>query len=271
MVTFLNIKKEKIQQFLLDMGLALWECKTPYETLRMKGPITAILFKSGKLLLQGKEDHVEKYRKLLLASGFTEEKKPIFVKEKGVIIGSDESLKGDTFGGLVVAAVMADDKVRQELLFLGVQDSKKIDDADIPFLAAEIEKRTDHVVESLYPEQYNHHRLTELLNQLHTHCTSTLQKKQKAVVVVDKYPGCSVGDIRTPHAEDKYVEVAAASILARDEALKQLQALSKMLGYPIPKGSTHVKEAFEFLKKSGKDPRLFVKMHFRNVKKVFEE
>lgn len=271
MVIFLNIQKEKIQQFLLDHGLALWECKTSYEVLRMKGALTAVLFKSGKLLLQGNDDAVEKYRKLLLSEGYLEDKKPTFVKEREVIIGSDESLKGDTFGGLVVAAVMADDKVRQELLFLGVQDSKKIADNDIPFLAVEIEKRTDHCIESVYPEQYNHHRLTELLNQLHAHSTNTLQKKQKAVVVVDRYPGCTVGDIRTPHAEDKYLEVAAASILARHEALKQLQALSKELGYPIPKGSTHVKDALEFLKKSAKDPRKFVKMHFINVKRVFEE
>lgn len=268
MVTFLDIKKEKIQQLLLGQGLALWECKTPYELLRMKGVITAILFKSGKLLLQGRDDALEKYRKLLLNQGYTEEKKPTFVKEQGVIIGSDESLKGDTFGGLVVAAVMADDKVRQELLLLGVQDSKKITDMDIPFLAKEIEKRTDHVIESIYPEQYNHHRLTDLLNQLHTHCTNTLRKKQNAEVVVDKYPGCIVGDIRTPHAEDKYLEVAAASILARHEALKQLQSLSKELDYPVPKGSTHVTEALAFLKKSGKDPRKFVKVHFRNVKMV---
>jgi len=248
----------------------LWETKTPYEILRRKGAVTAVLFTSGRLLLQGKDDAVENYRKLLLSKGHKEEKKPAFIKETGVIIGSDESLKGDTFGGLVVAAVMANENIRNDLLSLGVQDSKKIKDKDIPPLALEIEKLTDHIIDSVYPEQYNHHTLTELLNTMHMHCTNTLRKKQKAVVVVDKYPGCTVGDIKTTHAEDKYLEVAAASILARDEALKQLQSLSKELGYPIPKGSTHVNNALEFLKKSGKDPRKFVKMHFRNVKGVLE-
>lgn len=269
MVTFLNVKKERIQPILLEAGFALWELKTPYELLRMKGPAMVVLFTSGKLVLQGREEVVVQYRKLITAAGFTEEKKPSFLKENGLIIGTDETLKGDTFGGLVVAAVMADESVRQQLLLLGVQDSKKINDANIPWLAQEIERITDHIIESVYPEQYNHHSVTSLLNQLHKQCADYLGIKQKAVHVVDKYPGCTVGTIRTTHAEDKYLEVAAASILARYEGLKQLQVLSKELGYPVPKGSTHVKEALTFLKKSGKDPRKFVKLHFRNVKEVF--
>ncbi len=266
MATFLDVKKEDVQQLFLEHGFALWELKSPWEMLHMKGPATIVLFKSGKLLLQGRDVIVERCRKLLIAQGFREEKKTSFVKEEGVIIGSDESLKGDTFGGLVVAAVMADGKIRQELLSLGVQDSKKIDDKDIPWLAKSIEDCTDHITESIYPEEYNHHTLTKLLNATHKLCADRLRMKLKAVHVVDKYPGCTVGDVRTTHAEDKYLEVAAASILARNEALKQLAYLSKELGYPVPKGSTHVKEALEFLKKSGKLPGKFVKLHFRNVK-----
>ncbi len=270
MVTFLDVKKEKIQPLLFEQGFALWDIKTPWEVLRMKGPATAILFTSGKLLLQGRDDAIEKYRKFLVGEGFKEEKKPPFVKEEGIIIGTDESLKGDTFGGIVVAAVMADDNVRQDLLALGVQDSKKIDDEDILWLAKAIERCTDHAIESLYPEEYNHHTQTQLLNRMHALCAEKVRVKRKAMHVVDRYPGCTVGDIRTTHAEEKYLEVAAASILARNEALKQLAYLSKELCYPVPKGSTHVQEALEFLKKSGKEPKNFVKLHFKNVKAIFE-
>lgn len=190
--------------------------------------------------------------------------------EKGTIVGSDECLKGDTFGGLVVAAVWANETIREKLRSLGVRDSKKIKDSVIPRLAKAIETCAEHVVESIYPEEYNHHALTALLNKAHKQCAEKLRLLGKAIHVVDKYPGCAVGDKRIEHAEDKYVEVAAASILARAEALRQLMELSRELGYAIPKGSTHVKEALEFLKKSNKDPRKFVKLHFKNVKKVFE-
>ena len=253
----------------------MWERETPYELLRMKGAITAVLFKSGKLLLQGKDGAVEKARKMLISEGYAEQKKVMFVKETGIIIGSDECLKGDTFGGLVVAAVKADDSIREKLLLLGAQDSKKVKDKDIPELAAAIEQCSDHVVKSIYPEEYNHHAQTALLNNLHMECAELLLGKAsqgmpqvKVTHVIDKYPGCAVGDIRTTHAEDKYVEVAAASILARNEGLKQLQMLSSSLGYPVPKGSTHVKDGLLFLKNSGKDPKQFVKMHFRNVQEV---
>ena len=39
----------------------------------------------------------------------------------------------------------------------------------------------------------------------------------------------------------------------------------------VPKGSTHVKEALEYLKKSGKDPKKFIKLHFKNVQKALAE
>ena len=53
-----------------------------------------------------------------------------FRNETGWIIGTDESLKGDTFGGLVVAAVKADSGLRRKLVELGVADSKELSDTE---------------------------------------------------------------------------------------------------------------------------------------------
>jgi len=183
-------------------------------------------------------------------------------KLSGTVVGSDEALKGDTFGGLVVASVKLNDKTRESLMLLGVQDSKKISDEKIHDYAKEIMRIADYCVKELMPEEYNKFKLTPLLNRLHAECG-----KLGRVHIVDEYPGCNVGRHETK-AESKYVEVAAASIIARSVGLKQLGRLSKKLGYEVPKGSTHVKEALEFLKKSGKDPKKFVKMHFKNVQKV---
>ena len=57
-----------------------------------------------------------------------------------VIIGTDESLKGDSFGGIVVAGVKADDEVRKKLEDLGVRDSKKLTDLKIKYFAQELKK-----------------------------------------------------------------------------------------------------------------------------------
>ena len=84
--------------------------------------------------------------------------------------------------------------------------------------------------------------------------------------MVDKYPGCAVGDVAEEKAESKYVEVAAASVLARAAALKQLDYLSLQAGFTLPKGSTHVKLALHELQERKLEFRKFVKVHFANVK-----
>jgi len=179
------------------------------------------------------------------------------------IIGSDEVLKGDTFGGIIVAGVKADKKIREKLAQLGVRDSKKLSDKKIIILSKEIKKIAPCEIKNLLPEEYNKHKgLTSLLNQLHKQVAKELSPGKH---IVDKYPGCSVGDIIEEKAEDKYLEVAAASILARASALQQFDYLSELAGFKLPMGSTHVKEALQELKKKKLDFNRFVKVDFRNV------
>jgi len=271
MTVFLKIK-EGDKAFLIEkLKLGLDEVKTKYEIFRLRNrDIVMVLFKSGKLVLQGKDENVMYYSKLLKSSGFIEQKKIEFVKQEGVFIGSDESLKGDTFGGIVVVGVRADNIQRENLKLLGVMDSKKVKDDKVGGYADEIRRMVRVSVKSYPPNRYNDYKfgLTKLMNKLHKEVFSNL-KVPGAKWVVDKYPGCSVGQIAVTKAESKYVEVAAASIIARDFALQQLSKLSAKLGITVPKGSSHVKDALEFLKKSKRDPRQFVKMNWSNVKKVF--
>jgi ribonuclease HIII len=185
------------------------------------------------------------------------------------MIGSDEALKGDTFGGIVVAAVKANNKTAEKLQHLGVQDSKRITDKKILQLAPQIQAITDNIVKNIYPEEYNkfNGNVTQLLNKLHKECYTALKPGKH---IVDKYPGCTVGDIIETKAEESYIEVAAASILARAAALEQLDNLSKHAGFVVPKGSTHVLLALKKLQKMKLDPNKFVKLHFKNVQKALE-
>ena len=184
------------------------------------------------------------------------------------IIGSDEALKGDTFGGIVVAAVKADEKVRAKLVALGVRDSKTITDKKVLQLAPQIEKIALHHIKNVFPKTYNLvvDNQTVLLNALHRECFIALKPGKH---IVDKYPGCTVGDIIVEKAESKYPEVAAASILARAYALKQLAELSKRAGFTIPKGSTHVATGLKNLKEKGLPADEFVKIKFKNVQAFF--
>ncbi|MEK6853587.1 MAG: hypothetical protein AABX64_02795 [Nanoarchaeota archaeon] len=267
MTVFTDVTKESLQKL---KGFSPEKIKTIYEELRLKKDgATLILYTSGKLLLQGRQDAVEKIARELEKKSVGDRTKPeSFRKESGWIIGTDESLKGDTFGGLVVAGVKADNQLREKLIEIGVADSKTLADTEILVMAEKIKRTAPCEVRSVLAEEYNRVKdVTALLNRLHQECAAYLLPGKH---VVDKYPGCTVGEIQEEKAESKYAEVAAASILARAGALQQLDYLSAMAGFRIPKGSTHVKLALFELKERGLDFTKFVKTDFKNVKEFLE-
>lgn len=270
MVVFENVTKNELLP-LLKKGFVKEEVKTVYEELRlMKGGVILVLYTSGKLLLQGKKEQLEDVKKQLqkLKIG-TEITSDSFRKESGWLIGSDETLKGDTFGGLVVAAVKANDSIREELISIGVADSKTLRDTEIILIAEKIRNIASCEVRSILPYEYNHaHKtITELLNYFHHEAAAYLLPGKH---VVDKYPGCAVGDVMVEKAESKYVEVAAASIIARAAALKQIDYLSVQAGFRLPLGSTHVQLALHELQDRKLDFTHFVKIDFKNVKEFLK-
>ena len=187
-------------------------------------------------------------------------------------IGSDESLKGDTFGGIVVAAVKANDKQRKELEEMGVKDGKTFTKQRIKVLAQQIPEVVPVFFVNMLPLEYNQeiqkYGLTSVLNKLHERCIKKLARGDEEVIV-DAFPGASVtGATLKEKAESEHVEVAAASIIARAEGIKQMQALSIRAGFELPFGSTHVLDALVKMRDGKQDFTQFAKTSFRNVKEV---
>ncbi len=259
-----------------------------YEIARMQGPCTVILYQTGKILVQGKSEIAndvriflgleakQKVSKSTSNSKFTKsaDEQTRLEPLAEEIVGSDETLKGDTFGGIVVAGFRANSSEREQLENMGVGDSKTFEDASIMILAQRLVKTfpNNYYVVSLKPYEYNEltkvDNVTRLLDKLHRQVNVKL-KTEISIHVVDLYPGCRVGDIAETKAESSYVEVAAASIIARAEGLKQLDELSRSAGFRIPKGSTHVMGALETLKNSGLLAKDYVKIRFSNVERFF--
>ena len=273
MVVFKDVNVELLVPFLEKRKYTKLRIRTIHEQCRfskgIREKVLLILYNSGKLLLQGNPVAIDKTARELRHAGIGKEVEKItFRKELGDVIGSDESLKGDTFGGLVVAAVKGNDEIRAKLLELGVADSKVLSDKEILRMAHEIKHIAPCHIISLDPKEYNRgDGVTAMLNNLHSKCAKFLKP---GTHVVDKYPGCRVGNIRETKAEQKFIEVAAASILARAAAVEQINYLSKQARFPIPKGSTHVKWALEELQKKGLNPQEFVKLHFKNVQEFLK-
>jgi len=155
---------------------------------------------------------------------------------------------------------------------MGVKDSKTITDNRVRVLAQEIRNTVKVFFVNMFPEEFNReitrYGLTEVMNKLHTRCIKSLKISDEEVVV-DLYPGCKIVDaICETKAEDKYIEVAAASIIARAEALKQMQELSVIAGFKLPLGSTHVMDALLKIRDEKKDFTKLAKISFRNVRAI---
>lgn len=173
-------------------------------------------------------------------------------------IGSDESGKGDYFGPLVVAAVYVDKQTEAQLLTLNVRDSKQLTTSAILSLANEIKTicRGHGMVLTYLPERYNEiYNLTSNLNLLlaeaHAQVITTLQKKVSSdLAIVDQFGneslvhealvkiGCKIVLEQRHRAEDD-TAVAAASIIARAEFVRQMASLSQLIGFDLPKGASN--------------------------------
>ncbi len=207
-------------------------------------------------------------------------------------IGTDEAGKGDYFGPLVVAAVYVDTACRQILSTLGITDGKKLSNRRIRHLAElmhnDYEKHVV-VIEKMpiaYNALYNDLRrrgqnLNHLLASLHGEAIQTLATRVGAKhVLVDQFSKNDIITQQLKQTDDKLhprieiiqlpkaerdIAVAAASIIARDAFLKQMEALSEKYEMHLPRGSYQVVDAGkEFSRLHGSNAlRDVAKLHFR--------
>ncbi len=233
------------------------------ETVRLN------VFSTGKVVVQGKRDSALKglIERWLLGNptgrartsrdgkGKTSEAVPDATPR----VGTDEAGKGEYFGPLVVAGVRVLGAEQSRMLQgLGVRDSKTVANVRATRLAAEIlgAVGAENVRElTLLPREYEERRresgsIQKLLGELHGEILRGL-KDEIEVAVVDSLgsgsglerhapPGLRV-EMR-PRAEDD-VAVAAASVVARARYLEEMDRLSELVGFGLPRGSTHVREA----------------------------
>ncbi len=212
----------------------------------------------------------------------------------GVWVGSDESGKGDFFGPLVVAAVLVDTTIAEELIKAGVKDCKILTDKEVQRLAPIIKNLAPiNVVLALKPDMYNYRyeqlrlekkNLNHLLANGHISAIrkAVLQRTDCKYALVDQFsihsgirealesefPDLIVVEQKRAEAD---IAVAAASVLARERFLTLMAELSILAGRALPKGGgeTATAQAQEIKNKFGiKILEKLVKKHFSNYKKI---
>ncbi|MCK5685625.1 ribonuclease HIII [bacterium] len=244
--------------------------------------INFTLYKSGKLVIQGKDD-------AKTISLLTSIKTAIFadVDFDVSMTGSDEAGKGDVFGPLVIAAVYCDNNILKQFKMLGIGDSKKFSDEKISSLSLEIIKIAPYSIMLLEPSKYNElydkmHNLNRMLSWAHHKVNENLKSQTDfKLTVIDDFgmkkktqnwirDNLEVELRLETKSEDKYPAVAAASILARARMVEWFK------GKGLPKGASNVdlikQKIIEILEKDGivgiKD---YAKYHFSTVKKIVNE
>ena len=290
-VVSLDVKlSNKIHDYLVDHGCLF--SKPAHTLFQAKKPGLCVTFyKSGKLLVAGKKSHefIEFYLEpeILKTTALTHPETVCHDKEK---IGSDEAGKGDFFGPLCIASVYADQKSIEALYKLGITDSKKINDTKILILEKEIRKLCQIESMVLKPLKYNElykkiGNLNHLLAWAHATIASNLVERSGCPdVLVDQFAkpellesffakkALKVNLMQRTKAEDDIV-VAAASIIARAEFVKGIEALEVEFASPLPKGASKavVKAGRLFVQNKGSDMLCHVaKIHFKTTQDVLD-
>lgn len=206
--------------------------------------------------------------------------------------GMDESGKGDFWGPVISACVVADGAMVKAWLRAGVKDSKRLGDRQVAELDELIRRtpgvavRTAHCGMERYNELMARPRanLNRLLAWLHAKSLEqalaerpvpwALLDQFSTEPLVQQYLKEPSYDLRMrPKAEADPV-VAAASIVARAEYVRQVERLSAVVGEPLLKGAgSGVRaQALRLVKERGaKVLPALAKLHFRTAYEVVSE
>jgi ribonuclease HIII len=253
---------DKLADLLEASGSGAWiPYDVAYTLFAFKGEgVNVVGYQSGKLVVQGKktEDFVRDIVEAEITGdprlGYDEVHNPEWFT---LHAGCDESGKGDLFGPLVTACVVADGDMVRQWLELGVCDSKKLTDGSILKLDKEIRKTKGVVIATAFARmpKYNElykkfgSNLNKLLAWYHgKSLNEALDKRPAPWGLLDQFTKQKLVDayvkerkdfnlISRTKAESDPV-VAAASIVARAIYVREMKRLSDEIGEELTKGAS---------------------------------
>ena len=210
--------------------------------------------------------------------------------------GCDESGKGDFFGPLVAATVIATKPMIEGWRAAGAQDSKKITEARILELDKLVRGTPGVVVKLIHARDMRQYKSlmgkrfrsqNQILAFQHARALQdALAEKKVPWGLLDQFTedplvqreltklGVAGFELRMRTKAEEDPVVAAASIVARAEYVRQMNTLSKRFGAKLQKGaSAAVKaQAHAIIRRFGADGlRDYCKLHFRTAYEVVSE
>lgn len=157
------------------------------------------------------------------------------------ILGIDEAGRGSVLGPMVIAGVIVPEKMDKVLERMGVKDSKRLTPNRRTILSRKLKKMFEYEIVVISAREIDELRASGVnLNEIEKNAMESIilkLKPEKAIVdAVDvkaqrfqdnlcKDTGFDV--IAEHKADDKYIEVSAASIIAKAERDAQIQEINK--------------------------------------------
>ncbi len=286
------------QAKLLDSWLDkhLWApYKVDYALFAYKGKdVNVVAYKSGKLVIQGKgmEDFVSFVLEPEILGqaefGYDEVTHPQWFEAHA---GVDESGKGDLFGPLVSACVVADGNAVREWIDADLKESKKVSsDNAVLGMAKKIKNTKGVIVKVSYANMQKYNdlykrfgNLNKMLAWMHAKAIEgALAERHVPWGMLDQFTKQPLVqrqldiegfELKMETKAESDPVVAAASIMARATYIFAMKKLSTEFGEPLLKGSSaQTKEqAVRIIKKFGADalPN-FAKMHFKTASEALK-
>ena len=287
-----DAQMDKLAERLEEDGSGAWlHYDVAYSLFAFKGEkVNVVGYQSGKLVVSGK--NTEDFVRDILEAEITGEAKLGYDEVHNpewftLHAGCDESGKGDLFGPLVTACVVADGDMVRHWLELGVADSKKLTDGSILKLDKEIRKTKGVVIKTAfarmpkYNELYNKfdRNLNKLLAWYHgKSLTQALDERPAPWGLLDQFTKQKLVDAYVRERKDfKLVSrtkaesdpvVAAASIIGRAVYVREMKRLSDEVGEALVKGASGrvLAQAKKIVEEKGADAlKNYAKMHFKTA------
>jgi ribonuclease HIII len=294
-----DAQMEKLRSILESKGWTPFEVaytRFAFKADHLKVNVSA--YTSGKVVVAGKgtedfvRDIIEPEVTGAAKLGYDEVLHPDWFESHA---GLDESGKGDFFGPVVAATVIADRPAIESWIKAGVKDSKRIAELQIFKLDELIRNTPRTAVQCFHLRMPKYNELmakpTANLNRLLAwqHATAlqaALAAKPVKWGLLDQFTeqpltqrelarkGVTDFDLKMRTKAEEDPVVAAASIVARAEFQRQMVALSKTFGARLQKGAGPLvkEQAKEIIAKFGaRALGDFAKLHFRTAYEVVAE
>ena len=157
------------------------------------------------------------------------------------ILGIDEAGRGSVLGPLVIAGVVVPEKMEKVLERMGVKDSKRLVPHRRTILSRKLKKMFDYEIVVISAREIDEMRADGInLNEIEKNAMESILlkiKPEKAIVdavdvKAERFQNNLCDDtglnvIAEHKADDKYIEVSAASIIAKAERDDQIAQINK--------------------------------------------